>query len=75
MRWTEFHKITPVMLHLTCSYEVAVKRVCKKIVADRLGCSHQGLTHNLTPKQALSAGHPVVSSSGENTNIWLFIFE
>lgn len=56
------------MFRLTCSYKVAVERMGIMTIADRFGCSHKGLTHNLTPKQALCAGHPVVSSSGEQKN-------
>lgn len=51
------------MLHLTCSYKVAVERMGKKMIVDRFGSSYKGLTDYLTPKQALTAGHPVVSPS------------
>lgn len=52
-------------LHFTCSYKVAVERMGMKSVADRFGSSYKGLSDYLTPKQALSPGHPVVSPSME----------
>lgn len=53
------------MLHLTCSYKVAVERMGVEIIVDRFGCSYKGLTDYLTPKQTLGAGHPVVRPSRE----------
>lgn len=53
-----------MMLHLTCLYKVAVERMGIEIIADRFGSSNKGLTDYLTPKQTLTAGHPVVPSSG-----------
>lgn len=50
---------------VTCSYKVAVERMGIEIIADRFGSSYKGLTDYLTPKQTLSAGHPVVCPSGE----------
>lgn len=52
---------------LTRSYKVAVKRMGIKIIADRFSSSYKGLTNYLTPKQSLSAGHPVVSPPGGET--------
>lgn len=52
------------MPHLTCSYEVAVERVGVEVIADRFGSSYEGLTNYLTPKQTLTARHPVVCPSG-----------
>ncbi len=61
-------------LHLTCSYKVAVERMGIEIITDRFGSSYEGLADYLTPKQTLTAGHPVVRPSGEkqrsNLNIW-----
>lgn len=54
-----------MMLYFTCSYKVAVERMGIKSVADRFGSSYKGLSDYLTPKQALSPGHPVVSPSME----------
>lgn len=54
------------VLHLTCSYKVAVERVGIEVIADRFGSSYEGLTDYLTPKQTLTARHPVVCpSAGE----------
>lgn len=55
--------------HLTRSYKVAVKRMGEKIIVDRFSSSYKRLTNYLTPKQSLSAGHPVVSPSGEKTTV------
>lgn len=33
------------------------------VFTHRLGCSHQGLSHDLTPKQPLVCGYPVMPSS------------
>lgn len=54
--------------HFTCSYKVAVKRMCVKMIADRFSSSYKSLTNYLTPKQSLSAGHPVVRPSGKDKN-------
>lgn len=54
--------------HLTRSYKVAVKRMGEKIIADRFSSSYKRLTNYLTPKQSLSAGHPVVSPSAEKNS-------
>lgn len=54
------------VLHLTCSYKVAVKRVGVEIITDRFGSGHKGLTNYLAPKQPLSSRHPVMCPSGEN---------
>lgn len=37
----------------------------EEIVADGFGGGHEGLAHDLAPKQTLTAGHPVVRPSGE----------
>ena len=35
------------------------------VFTHRLGCSHQGLAHNLTPKEPLGGRYPVIPSSVE----------
>lgn len=54
-----------MILHLTCSYKVAVDRMGIKTIIHRFGSSYKGLTNYLSAKQALAAGHPVVSPSEE----------
>lgn len=47
----------------TCPDKVAVQGVHVDVLTHRLGSSHQGLAHNLTPKEPLGGGYPVMPSS------------
>lgn len=47
----------------TCPDKVAVQGVHMDVLTHRLGSSHQGLAHNLTPKEPLGGGYPVMPSS------------